>query len=77
MCSGSGDRARRGERAARNAIYLQRQRRSYFKQSHSGIVASCIKASYLSRRSLGMFGSNLSSLCTMITKGIPWSLSDC
>ena len=70
VCSRSSDKARRGERACRNAIYLQRQRRSYLRQSHCGIVASCTKALYLSRRSLEIFGSNLSSLCTMMVKGI-------
>ena len=40
LCSGSGVRARRGEHAARDAIYVQRQSRSYLRQSHGGIVAS-------------------------------------
>ena len=60
LCSGSGD-----------SIYLQRQWRSYFRQSVGGVDSSYTKELYLSYRSLGVSGSIRFNLCTIITSGMP------
>lgn len=60
----------------RRDIYSQRQMRSYLRQSQGTVVSSWISASYLSLRSLVIVGGRRSSLCTIMTSGIPWSRSD-
>ena len=39
-----------------------------------GSLSSCTKILYLSQKSLGIYGSNRSSLWTIITRGKPMSL---